>query len=291
MKNLNLILLLAITFLLTNCEDPIDVPSPFEGPTVAVDAWLTNTTDVQTIVVNQSTDYFAGGRPGTISDAVVTVCRNGEEACFTFTESEPGNYQWTPAPGETLGNIGDAFSLTIELADQTLTASTVLNRTASLDSISLTFEEESIFFKEGFYAQVYARDQSGFGDSYWAKVWKNDTLLNRTFENTLSFDGAFEPGTDIDGLYFLPPLREINALDDEGTFIPYVQGDSVYVEVHSISNVAWQFMSIAFEQIENEGIFAVPIANAQGNISSSSEEKILGIFNVAQVASIGKRVE
>ncbi len=279
-------LILCLAILLTNCEDPIDVPSPFEQSTLVVDAWLTNVPEAQTIRISESVDYFQGGTPPAVAGAEVTVCRNDGTACFEFMETEPGVYQWTPQTGETLGSRNDEFELEIQIGERRLTSSTMLTRTAVIDSISLPFEEESLRRDEGFYPQVYARDQPGQGDTYWMKVWKNDTLLNRTSEAVLTYDGAFDAGTDIDGGYFLPPLREINAFDDDGADIPYVAGDSIYVEIHSVNNIAWQFLSIAFEQIENTGIFALPIANARGNIrDEESGELILGIFNVAEVVS------
>ncbi|PHI21832.1 hypothetical protein CEQ90_00665 [Lewinellaceae bacterium SD302] len=279
-------------FLLTNCEDPIDVPSPFEESTVVVDAWLTNTEEVQTIRLNESVDYFAGGESPAISGATITVCRNDGEACFSFAEAAAGVYLWQPQTGETLGSPGDEFELSIATEGRRFSALTQLRRTAIIDSISLEFEEESLRRDEGFYPQVYARDLPGQGDTYWLKAWKNDTLLNRTSELTISYDGTFSAGTNIDGGYFLPPLREIEPLNDDGEPVPFLAGDSLYVEVHSISNIAFNFLEIAERQIENTGLFASPIANARGNIrDEESGELILGIFNVAEVASASILVE
>lgn len=286
----NLLYILPLLLLLTNCEDPIEVNSPFEKPTVNVDAWLTNTSQMQTIKINESVDYFVGGTPPAISGATVTVCRNNDEFCATFTESTPGNYEWTPEAGTTLGEVGDSFKLEIQVRDQTITANTVLNRTAIIDSISLEREITSDDSLEIF-AQLYARDLPGTGDTYWAKVWKNDTLLNRASEIILSYDGAFDAGSSIDGLYFLPPLRSIDPNDEDGLSVPYKPGDRIYAEVHSISNVAWQFLKLATEQIDNSGLFATPVSNARGNMSSSNGEEVFGIFNVAAVNAISKLVE
>lgn len=293
MKRISLLLLLPLFLvLLTNCEDPIDVPSPFEQSTLVVDAWISNTNEAQTIRLSESVDYFLGGAPPAVTGAEVVVCRNDGEQCFTFVEAAPGDYIWQPEGGVTLGEVGDRFELIVNVREQELRSETELKRTARLDSIALTFEEESLFDEEGIYAQVYARDQPGQGDTYWVKVWKNDTLLNRPSEVIISYDGAFDRGTDIDGLYFLPPLREITPLDDEGGEIPYVPGDNIYVEVHSISNVAWSFLAIGLEQIQNSGIFAVPVANAEGNVRNiTNGEDVLGIFNVAEVATISRLVE
>ena len=64
------------------------------------------------------------------------------------------------------------------------------------------------------------------------------------------------------------------------------------MEVHSINETAFRFLNIAVEQINNEGIFALPLANSQGNVvNDATGERILGIFNIAEVASISRTVE
>ncbi|MEM6378662.1 MAG: hypothetical protein AAF705_10620, partial [Bacteroidota bacterium] len=70
--SLSLFAILAIIF--TACEDPIEVPSQFEEAQLAVDAWLTNTNQAQTITLSQTVDYFAGGQPPAVEDASVAVC-------------------------------------------------------------------------------------------------------------------------------------------------------------------------------------------------------------------------
>jgi hypothetical protein len=284
---------LAFAMLLTACEDPIDVPSQFETPQLVVDAWLTNTDRPQTIRLSQSIDYFGGGEVPTVDDASVSICNGATADCYTFNPQGRGEYVWTPMADQTFGQVGDALTLTISSQGQAYESTESIGRTARLDSISLEFEEQSIGFDEGLYAQAYAFDLPGRGDSYWMRAYKNDTLLNRPLEQTIAYDATFDAGADIDGTYFITPLRfGINALDDDGAFIPYVAGDSIYVEVHSINEAAFRFLSIAVEQITNEGIFASPLANAKSNVfNSATNEPVLGIFNIAEVASLGRRVE
>ncbi|MEO0341399.1 MAG: DUF4249 domain-containing protein [Bacteroidota bacterium] len=279
--------------LFTACEDPIDVPSDFEESQLVVDAWLTNVPAPQTIRLSQSIDYFGGGQPPVVSGATVQVCNDSNNECYTFEEVREGEYIWTPGGEQTLGQVGDDFTLSIEVDGNSYTSVTDLSRTTRIDSIGLTFEEESLFFEEGFFAEVYAFDPAGRGDTYWIRAYKNDTLLNRPAENTVAWDATFDNGADIDGTYFIPPIRgSINPLDDDGALVPYLPGDEIYVEVHSISEEAFRFLNIAIEQINNEGIFAVPLANSIGNVTNvASGERVLGIFNIAEVASVQRTVE
>lgn len=284
---------LLFTIICSSCEDPIAVPSQFESPQVVVDAWVTNTNEPQTIVVSQSIDYFEGGAAPSIDNATVTVCNEATSDCHAFDHQVSGQYVWTPEVGQVFGQVGDVMTLSISIGDKTYTSTQAIGRTARLDSVSIELEQQGVGIEEGLYAQAYAFDLPGRGDSYWMRTYKNDTLLNRPLEQVIAYDATFDAGADIDGTYFITPLRYgVNALDDDGFAIPYVPGDEIYIEVHSINEAAFRFLSIAVEQITNEGIFASPLANAKSNIfESTTNEPILGIFNVAEVASISKLVE
>ncbi|MEL6143251.1 MAG: DUF4249 family protein [Bacteroidota bacterium] len=288
-----LALSVALFLLAFSCEDPIDVPSQFEEPSLVIDAWLTNTNTPQTITLTETVDYFAGGQPRGVAGAVITVCKNETDDCFSFTDEGGGSYVWRPIADETLGEVGDNFTLSMNLDGETYTGAADLARTARLDSISITFEEESLFMDEGLYAELFAFDLLGQGDSYLIRTFKNDSLLNRPEETIIVYDATFDRGNDLDGTYFIPPIRSsINPVDDDGLQTPYNNGDRVYVEVHSISEVAYDFLSIAIEQITNTGLFATPVANSPSNVfNTTTNESILGIFNVAEVASIETLVE
>ena len=289
-----LVYLFAIVLLVlsTACEDPIDVPSQFEESQLVVDAWLTNTDSEQTIILSETVDYFAGGTPAPVSDATVQVCNERTLSCVTFAHEGEGRYIWQPDPGNRLGQVGDALALAIQVGDRQMVSTTDISRTVRIDSIGLEAEEGTIGLEEGIYAQLYAFDSLGQGDTYWVRAFKNDTLLNRPTEQIIVYDATFDAGTGIDGTYFIPPLRlGINALDDDGFFIPYKPGYQIHVEVHSINEVAFQFLNIAVEQILNEGIFASPLANAPSNIvDAETGDRVLGVFNVAEVASITMEV-
>ncbi|MEO0788124.1 MAG: DUF4249 domain-containing protein [Bacteroidota bacterium] len=282
-----------ISFLLLAlaCEDPIELDSRFDEPQLVVDAWLRNDGGPQSIVLSQTVDYFAGDRPPLIPGAQVEVCNLDDQNCFTFDDDGSGTYTWN---GGQFGQVGDDFELRVEVDGQTYTSITRIGRTTRIDSIGFEFEEESITFpEEGFYGQVYAFDEPGRGDTYWIRAYKNDTLLNRPSELQVVWDATFDAGADIDGTYFIPPIRfSVNALDEDGAPTAYQVGDSLFCEVLSISQDAFRFLNIAAEQITNEGIFATPVANAPGNIfNEDTGDPILGIFNIAEVAALGRRVE
>ncbi len=278
---------------LTSCEDVIEVETGFETPQLVIDAWIDNRPQDQTILLSLSQDYFDSNLPTGIENASVVVRK--EDFTYEFNHTEDGKYVWASEDGETLGTIGDEFELEVKYNESTFVSSTRINRVPEIDSIALIFEEASPIFEEGLYGEAYAIDFEGEGDSYWMKTWVNDTLLNKPFELNIIWDATFDPGSGLDGVTFIPPKRRtITPIDDDNSLIPFVSGDHIYVELHSISNEAFQFLAITFEQITNSenGIFTLPLANAPGNIvNRDNGESALGVFNVAAITSNERTVE
>lgn len=285
------VLLLAATVI--SCEDPIDVDTGFENGEIVVDAWITNESTPQTIKLLLSQDYFDNRLPTPITDGTVTISSTGAD--YIFAHQGEGAYTWTPTAGETLGSVGDTFQLTVAAGGLSYTASTTIYDAPEIDSISIYLEDEAFGADEGLFAEVYARDLPGQGDTYWVKAYRNDTLLNKPQEINIVYDATFDAGSDIDGTYFIRPLRfAINALDDDGLPRALNVGDKVGVEIHSISNAGFRFMQTVQEQTTNgdNGIFALPVANALGNITNTADgRRALGFFNIATVTSRERVVE
>ena len=111
--------------------------------------------------------------------------------------------------------------------------------------------------------------------------------LNKPGEINIAYDAAFSPNGGVDNLVFIQPIQELNnPIDENFAPIPYVPGDNIRVELHSISNRAFFYLEVIRDQLLNSsnGIFAEPLANARGNVSSSDGRDVLGFFNVSSVA-------
>lgn len=287
-------------FALYSCEDPVTLESRFESPELVVEAWVNNISEPQTILLTETQDYYANRLPTPVTDAQVVICQTVDQQptanCFVFDHEGEGRYVWEPAtPGQTLGEIDMEFGLGIQRGDKQYASLTTMNRTATIDSISFQFEEESLGLDEGLYAQLYARDPVGTGDAYLIRTTFNDTLLLNPGELNLAYDATFSPGTGTDGITFIFPIRfAINKQDADGGFLALEQGDHIAVEVISLSDEAYLFLRIVAEQINNggSGLFDLPVANAPGNIVEvESQEPILGFFNVSATARAQRTVE
>ena len=296
----NILIGVLLGFLFPGCEDVIEVSTQDAEAELVVDAWLTNQSQVQEIHLSRSQPYFDNQRPTGINNAVVELASSGGQS-WVFEGQGAGVYSWTPNPGQQLGAIGDTFFLEINWEGQTYTSVSVLNRVPAIDSIAYEFREDELFGPDGIYAEVYARDFVGRGDTYWIKTFKNGVYLNKPAELNIAFDAGFDPGSRIDGLIFIPPIRELinrvpdpDGEEDDIDVPPYDIGDSIRVEIHSLNLDAFRFLETARDQMRNgeNTIFAIPIANTRGNVFNlQTREAVLGIFCVSAVSSLEIEVE
>lgn len=280
--------------ILTSCEDVVNVNLDEGANELVVDAWLDNTENTQTVRLTRSQPYFNASFAEGITDATVTVERN-DGTTFQFAQTGQGNYQWTPTTADEIGTPGNEYTLTIERQGEVYTSTTEMYDVAIVDSIGQEFRDDELGGPDGIYCEFFARDITGIGNTYWIKTFKNDEFLNKPSELNFSYDGTFGPGSGIDGLTFITPIREAVNRDpddedsvDNSDVPPWDTGDKIRVEIHSISNFTFDFLTIAFEQMTNSdnGIFAIPLANTKGNVINQSTGKAaLGIFNVAAVSS------
>lgn len=290
------LLLLQIAF--TGCEDEI-MPTLEEAPQiVAIDAWINNKPEPQIIRVTGTQEYFDNTLPPGLSGAKVQVADENLKI-YEFVETAPGEYTWTPENGETFGNIGLQYGLNVEYNGVTYNSISKLNNVPPVDSISFTFEEEDGPFPEGYFAEFWSRDLPGEGDSYWIKTFKNGVYQGNPSEINTAFDAGFSSGGSIDGLIFIPPIRfSVNSFDEDENgdlLAPYIPGDSIYVELHSITNEAFYFLNEVQFQTDRPGgfaeLFATPLSNVVTNIIPSDENvEVVGFFNVSAVSGNGKRL-
>ncbi len=293
--------LLAFIIILTACEEVVDINLKEAPSAVVVDAWLNDKEEVQIIKLTETQPYFDSSEPKGVAGANVTIT-DSEGNVFAFTEGNNGEYFWDPA-SENFGitTMGTTYTLDIGINGLQLAATTQLNRTTTVDSILFTFKpENSVFEPEGYYGEFLATDVPGAGDTYWIKAYKNGVLLNNPFDLNIAYDAGFNAGGNIDGFVFIQPIQ--NAVtplnEDLDELVPYVPDDSLYVEIHSISNEAFYFLQQVQLQTQRSGgfgeIFATPLENVSTNISivsNPANTKVVGFFNVAAVEGRGRRLE
>lgn len=302
MKNLFIKSFLAIPIisLLFACEDAVEVTLENAEPLVVVDAFITNRAEPQVIKLMRTQPYFATELPPTLTGATVTIT-DSEGKVYTFTETSPGNYTWTPAANETFGEVGLDYTLEIETNGESFEAFADMSRVPTVDSLTFFFEPGDQFTDDFVLAEFWSTDPDDSGDAYWIKTYKNGKLLNKPVDINLAYDAGFSRGSNFNGVPFIVPIRRaINPFDedpndDTKVLPPLVLGDSLYVEVNSLSEAAFDFLTELKIQTDRPGgfgeLFATPLANVSTNIRNKNANgtKAVGFFNVAAVSGFGRK--
>lgn len=297
MKKSIFILLILSLF---SCEDEINVNIKEAPSAYVVDAWLNNQMEEQVIKLTWTQAYFDNSPFAPVEGASVIV-RDSNDNDLVFNETAPGIYTWNPATSPIqIETVGTQYNLRVEVGDEIFVASSELNRVPPIDSIKFTFkEEENAFQPEGYYGEFVATDPVGSGDTYWIKAYKNGEALNNPFDLNIAFDAGFSEGGNIDGVVFIQPIQDaVTPLNEDlDEIVPYVIGDSLYVEIHAITNKAFEFLQQVEIQTQRDGgfdeIFAEPLENVITNIRNLNPNpttNVIGFFNVAAIESRGRRL-
>lgn len=294
---------ISIIFLsvLFSCETIINPKLENAEPVLVVDAWITSSPAKQTIKLTQTKPYFDNTALTGVTGATVSVKNETDGRTFVFNQNgAEGKYEWLPATAtDSIGKTGDNFTLTVINGTEQYSSATQLGRVPALDSITFTYQKPSGIIPEHYLGEFWANDPDGKGDTYWIKAWKNDTLLLKPSEINIAFDAGFSEGGAFDGTTFIAPIRQAISpfeVDDNNKFIsPYKFGDSVYVEIHSISKQAFNFLTQVVIQTDRPGgfseLFAAPFSNVSTNIFNNNQngKRAVGFFNVGSVRGKGKK--
>ncbi len=300
--SLRTLILFIFSIALVACEDIISPALENADPVLAVDAWINNKNETQVIRLALTQPYFQNTVPDGVSGAAVTITDNeGKNYFFVENNNKAGDYLWTPpTSSEVFGKTGNAYQLNIQLkTGEVFAATSYMGRVPVIDSVTLTFEPETAIQPDSYIAEFWATEVPGSGDTYWIKAFKNGVLLNKPEEINIAFDAGFSAGGNFDGVTFITPKRRgVNPNDvDENkkSISPYQPGDSLNVEIHSLTVEAFNYMNEVIIQTNRPGgfseLFASPIANVSTNIFNvnKSGPSAVGFFTVSAISTRGKR--
>lgn len=289
MKQLITVLLVA-AISLSACEDNVNLNIKKGTSYPVLDAWITTLPGPQVIRLTQSVPYTQEAPSPIISDAVITLTDLTSGDVYPFTFKDTG-YVYEPKGGVQVGVTGHTYKLHIEYKDEVFEATDTIKRVPPIDSISIKYKTkaENGVPKDGYEARFYAKDIAGGSpDYYWIRSFRNNT--NTRVEDDNSMDGAFDQTLD-DGADFVYPI-EIGITDPEK---PYQKGETVIVQIRSLSYQSHNFISQTLVQLNNGGLFATVLENVKTNAvnvtSGGGKLKILGWFGTSAVSSAEKIIQ
>ena len=290
---------------LFSCEDIINPDLPTNEPILVVDAWINNLEEIQVIKLSKTQNYLDSNSPVPVVGATVFVY-DENLTHFNFTEVNDGEYIWTPdSVFKNIGVEGTKFYLSVSYEGKNIFSESQLNRTSVIDSVNFVRGQVP---EDSYYAEFWSREEEGVGDAYWIKSYINGELQTGLQDIITCIDaGASSEGAVIDGIPFIPPIRRAVTKfenDDDGNLMsPFKKGDSLYVEIHSVTFEAFDFLNKTAIQINRPGgfseLFAVSLSNVPNNliVSNISDGSIdpnypvVGFFNVSSVHGMGNTLD
>lgn len=287
-----------IAFAFFSCENIIYPELEPSLEQYVVDAWLNDLPGSQKIFLSKSNNYFMSELPKLLSGAEVYLTDEDGNR-YDFEETE-GGYVWGDSSSTSFLQVGTSYQLNVSIDGIRFSGTSEMNPVPPVDSITFKYQEKDFSTAEDYYlAEVVATDLAGVGNTYWIKAWKNGVYLNKASEINIAYDAGFSAGGNIDGQVFIQPIQElINPFDTDETGEaliepPYSIGDTIYVEIHSISESAFYFLNeVKIQTVRSGGfgaLFAQPFSNVSTNLINEDVNSAIhpvGFFNVSAISSL-----
>ncbi len=272
--------------ILSSCEDVINVDVAPAASQLVIDAFISNRDTTQIIRLTETVPYFQAGNAPTISGAEIVLKNQTTNREFVFEDTgNNGVYAWQHATNDSIGKVGDTFQLTVRYQNDVYEASSQLNRTTKVDSITTELEEVGPGdSKEGYYAKFYGTDLIGKKDFYWIKSYKNGRYQTKLLSYATNGISGRDNDNGSDGFPFIPPVQQSITTGSD----PFKVGDAVKVEIWSVTEATIEFFIQAESQINNGGLFARPPENLQTNFvnTANASKKPVGWFCTSAVSGM-----
>jgi len=233
-----------------------------ENVRLAVEAWITDLDEVQTITLTTTSDYLGPVDQPPVTDAIVNLSYDNESISLLHKSS--GVYA---APLNWRAQPGKEYKLEIIYDGKEYTATSFMDDMPAVENVfanALEVENDTVKYQVLF----SFRDALGEGNGYYGVDYrKQEPEWNLT-------TGGFTNDDFIDGFY----LDDVTVTEEF-----YLLGDTVILEVFSIGMEASDFLFDIQTEVFREGLFDPPPVNIRSNISNGA----VGYFLV----SGAKRVE
>jgi hypothetical protein len=265
----NIILMIAVFFMLSGCEEPLNVQ--FDNDAVAklvVEGALTTDTTTHTVILSRSRDFFEKGEQIMETGAEITV--SDGYITYPYTEVEPGIYQTEPT---AYGMVGNIYTLNITLDNGSVyTASEKIVKLPEIDSIVAIkrpgFDQNTGQRTNGYYINYYGPEPKGLGHCYLWNLYIDGKLRTDSIHEQVFTDDEFVDGNYIKDLELFF-IKESEFLSDTM---------EVKIEMFSISKSYYDYMlGLMLETVWKGSPWDGPPANAVSDISNGA----LGYFRAS----------
>ncbi len=268
-----IVLVVTLGFLLTSCEDIIDVDVPTAQTRLVVEAsldWEKGTAgNEQSIALRMSTPFFDTLQNTSISGAIVTVTNENSGEVFPFSDNNDGTY----STSNFVPVLNDTYRLDILYDGETYEATETMMSVSDINDVNQSIEGG--FDDELLELNLYYTDPANIENFYLIKYEVEGDL----FPYLEDVSDEFVDGNEIHDFFEKDD-------DEEGDETPFEAGDVVNISLYGISEQYYNFIRLLIEQHGSQGDpFSSTAAQIRGNCinPSNPDNFAFGYFRVTEV--------
>ncbi len=251
------------------CEQTIRLDAELNQEQLVVEGLITNS-DLNYVKLTRSRDFYSSGLAEGVLNAEVTVSDNmGNVRRYVHNPDNVPSLEGVYLPEVAfMPSVGTTYTMTATVDGTTYMAQETMQPVTKIDSLTVFLNEderEDPDDEDRFYEVLfYAQEPQDRVDHYLFKFYRNGDLIKDAEEDIYVGEDEYL-GEQIDDL----PIAGFYAL-----------GDTVGVEMYSITREAFVYYSDLFNLINNDGgMFTPPPANPRSNVSNGA----LGYFQVSAI--------
>ncbi len=251
------------------CEQTITLDAELNQEQLVVEGLITNS-DLNYVKLTRSRDFYSSGLAEGVLNAEVTVSDNmGNVRRYVHNPDNVPSLEGVYLPEVAfMPSVGTTYTMTATVDGTTYMAQETMQPVTKIDSLTVFLNEderEDPDDEDRFYEVLfYAQEPQDRVDHYLFKFYRNGDLIKDAEEDIYVGEDEYL-GEQIDDL----PIAGFYAI-----------GDTVGVEMYSITREAFVYYSDLFNLINNDGgMFTPPPANPRSNVSNGA----LGYFQVSAI--------
>lgn len=271
LKNMSLSLMAIVILVFSACEETVTIETNDLDERVVIEGLITNQQN-HYVKLTRTRSFYATGPAEAIENALVSVSDdNGNTFQFVHNPTDNPEQDGFYYPVNSFqGQIGSIYTLDVQVDGEQYGAREELLPVTAIDSLTIILNQEEFEDpeEEGRFYEVlfYASEPQDRKDQYLFKFYRDGEIV-KDFPTDIYFSDDILLGEKIDDL-------EIAGY--------YAIGETVTVEMYSLTQEAFIFYSDLFNLLNNDGgMFSPPPANPRTNLSNGA----LGYFQVSALDS------
>ena len=260
-----------IVFSMGACKEKIDIKLKETYVRLVVDGGVTDEAKRHTVKITETSNYFSSDAQPKVSGAIVTII-DGVNV-VNLNETSLGIYQ---TDSTYKGEIGKTYTLNIRYKNEDYSASSILRYVTPIDSISFAPDYNK---PNSTMVNLWAQEPAAMGEYYMWNYYVNGQIKTDSIRNIIFASDELVNGNYMNGF----PIYSMKDI---------VPGDSVTLEMRSISKEYYDFISALFSEIFGAGNpFSGPPSNVKGNIYNvtNKEKDVMGFFIASAVSKKTKK--